>query len=130
MVSTTVMVRPPGSTVRWVLSETRLVTVTFTVTQEPADRSDPEDGDAVTLAGTWITKSSTGPPTAVKMNVPVAALPLTAVSTSLVGDAVKVPWLGGGDGDGDGDGNGEGAGEGDDPDEDGAGLDGFPADLP
>ena len=126
------MMRPPGSTVRWVLSETALVTVTVTVTQEPADGSDPADGDAETLAGTWITKSLTGPPCAVRMNVPVAALPLTAVSVNLVGDAAKVPWLGEGDGDGDGEEDGDGDGEGDDPDEGGAGLEGpgFPGEVP
>ena len=54
------MIRPPGSTVRWVLSATRLFTVTVTVTQAPADGSDPADGETVTSvatpAGTLITK--------------------------------------------------------------------------
>lgn len=97
MVGTTVTDRPPGSAVRRVSSETRLFTVTVTLTQAPAEFSDPDDGDAATLpttaAGTLITKSLTGPPAAVRRNVPVALLPWTAVSTSSVGAAAKVPWL-------------------------------------
>ena len=58
----------------------------------------------------------TGPPTAVRMNVPLAGLPLAAVSTSSFGAASRVPGVGGGgggDGEGDGEGEGDGAGDGD-----------------
>ena len=51
------------------------------------------------------------------MNVPLAALPLTAVSTSSFGVTCRVPGVGGGDDEGDGDGDGDGGGE------DGAGAD-------
>ena len=127
MVTTTSRIRFPGVTVRWTLSETRLRTVTVTVIQEPAAPSDPDDGDTVTLLfGLRITKL-TGPPTAVTRNVPLAALPLTADSTSPFGVTCRVPGVGGGDDEGDGEGEGDGDGGG----EDGAGADdrGVPGDV-
>ena len=69
--------------------------------------SDPDAGDTVTLAFGLVIVKLTGPPTAVRMNVPLAGLPLTAVSTSLFGATRRVPGVGGGDDDGDGDGDGE-----------------------
>jgi hypothetical protein len=59
----------------------------------------------------WIVKF-TGPPTAVRTNVPLAGLPVTALSRSCTGTARKVPGVGGGDGDGEGEGDEEGDGEG------------------
>jgi hypothetical protein len=41
----------------------------------------------------------------------MAALPLTADSTSLVGAATRYPWAGEDEGEGDGDGDGEGDGD-------------------
>jgi hypothetical protein len=125
ILNTTVMFRFPGATVRWTLSETRLRTVTVTVIQEPA-RNDPDGGDTATLPlGLWI-KKLTGPPTAVRRNVPLAALPLTADSTRSFGVTCRVPGVGGGDDEGDGDGDGDRGGE------DGAGADdrSVPGDVP
>ena len=57
MLNTTATTRFPGSTTMWALTATRLRTVTVIVTQEPAELSDPDAGDTVTLAfGLWITK--------------------------------------------------------------------------
>ena len=57
MVKATVTTMLPGSTMRRALIATRLRTVTVTVTQEPAESSNPWAGDTVTLAfGLWITK--------------------------------------------------------------------------
>ena len=112
MLNSTVTIRFPGVTVRCTSSATRLRTVTVTVIQDPATTSDPDRGDTVTLLfGLWIT-NSTGPPTAVRMNFPLAALPLTADSTSLFGVARRVPGVGGGDDEGDGEGDGDGDGDG------------------
>ncbi len=82
MASTTVTTRCPGFTVRLVRSATELRTVTVTVAQEPAAPSDPDCGDTVTLALALEIEKSTGPPTALMMNVPLAGWPLTADSTS------------------------------------------------
>jgi hypothetical protein len=53
-----------------------------TVLQEPEALSEPAEGDTLTLAFGLVMTKLTGPPTAVTMNVPLAALPLTAASTS------------------------------------------------
>ena len=91
MSNSTVIIRFPGFTVRRTPSATRLRMVTVTLTNDPADGSDPDAGDTVTLTfGSWITKW-TGPPTAIRTNVPVAGWPATPVITSLVGTARTVP---------------------------------------
>lgn len=105
MVSTTVMTRPPGSTVRWVLSETRLFAVTVIDTKEPLDASDPADGDTVTLVVALSIEKSTGPPSAFSRNVPLTAVSLAAVSVSLTGSASSVPGVDGAEDDGEGDGD-------------------------
>ena len=113
MLNTTVMTRFPGFTMTRALTATRLRTVTVTVTQEPEEASDPDEGDTVTLAFGLVIVKWTGPPTAVRMNVPLAGLPLAAVSTSSLGAARRVPGVGGGGGGGDGEGEGDGVGDGD-----------------
>ena len=72
MLNRMVITRFPGSTVRRAPTATRLCTVTVILTKEPADPSVPDAGDTVTWAfGSWIT-NLTGPPTAIRTNVPVA----------------------------------------------------------
>jgi hypothetical protein len=95
MLSTTVMVWPPGFTVSCPSRATRLVEVTVTVTLFPA-ASVPADGDTLSLptsAGpTVIEYALTGPPSAVSVSFP-DALPSTVTRSSVPGDAVTMPWL-------------------------------------
>ena len=113
MLNRTVTARFPGLTVRCAVSATLLRTVTVTVIQEPATRSDPDRGETVTLALGLVTTKLTGPPNALTMNVPLAGLPLTADSTSSLGVTCKVPGVGGGDDERDGEGEGDGDRDGD-----------------
>src|SRR3974390_2472508 len=104
MLNSTVTTSPPGATVTLVSRATRLFTVTVTTTESLAFGSDPTDRDTVTLlatpAGILIVYRATGPPTASRVNVPLAALPLTADNTSLAGTTSRCPWLGGGEDEG------------------------------
>ena len=101
----------------------------MTVIQAPAELSDPDGGDTVTLPFGLLIRKLTGPPTAVRMNVPLAGWPLTAVSTSPFGDTLSVPGVGEGDGDGEGDGEGEGDRDGGSEDLVGAGDLDVPGDV-
>src|ERR1700692_1005036 len=123
MLNTTVTTRFPGAMVRRARSAIWLRTVTVTVTQEPAALSDPECGDTVTLTLGLVITKLTGPPTAVTRNVLLAALPLTADSTTWFGVTCRVPGVGGGDDEGEGDGDGDGGGDGGGGGEDRAGRD-------
>ena len=102
----------------------------MTVTQAPAEPSDPDDGDTVTLAfALEIVKSFTGPPTAVTMNVPLTVLPAAADSVSLFGVTCSVPGAGGGEEEAGGDGEGDGDLDGDAEDRSGAGDRDVPGDA-
>jgi len=113
MLSTTVTARFPGFTVRVVRSATRLFAVTVTVSRDPAEPSDPDFGDTVTLALALEIEKSAGPPTAVTRNVPLTALFFRADSASLAGLTFSVPG-GGGDRELEGDGEADASPPGDD----------------
>jgi hypothetical protein len=125
MLSTTVTARCPGFTVRVVRSATRLVTVTVTVSRDPAEPSDPDFGDTVTLVLALEIEKSTGPPTAMMRNVPLTAVFFRADSGSLTGLTFSVP---GGDGELEGDGEADAGPAGDDAADREAGRD-VPGDV-
>jgi hypothetical protein len=87
---------PPGSTVSWLASETRVVTRTETVTLCPA-ASVPEEGETATCPSRLPDAAMdqlTGPPDAVS----VMLLPVTGLSRIVLGDTLSVPGGGGGGG--------------------------------
>jgi hypothetical protein len=87
---------PPGFTVSWLSSETRLATRTETVTLCPA-ASVPPDGETVTRPSRLEDSAMdqvTGPPDAVS----VMLAPRTGLSSTVLGDTLSVPCGGGGGG--------------------------------
>ena len=121
MLNTTVTPRFPGEMVSRTRSAIRLCTVTVTVLHEPAAVSEPAAGETVTVAFGLVIRKLTGPPTALTMNVPLAALPLSADSTSCFGVTCSVPGVGGGDDEGEGEDDGDEDGDLDGDGEDRAG---------
>jgi len=108
MFRTTVTVLPPGLMVSCSFSVIRLEEVTVIVALAPA-ASEPDAGETVRFAAAEM-EYLTGPPLAVRVNVPTP-WPFTATSTSVLSDTLRVPGGAGADDD-------AGAAAAVDPDED------------
>lgn len=88
----TVTVSGPGLIVSDDLGAGPLPVAVTTICSSWPAASEPEAGVTVRPAGGSIVKSATGPPVAVRMNVPVAGPPVTGTtSRTTSGDAVSVP---------------------------------------
>lgn len=88
----TVTVSGPGLIVSDDLGAGPLPVAVTTICSSWPAASEPEAGVTVRPAGGSIVKSATGPPVAVRVNVPVAGPPFTGMaSVTMPGDAVSVP---------------------------------------